>query len=319
MGKTLEQYLEWLDGRNLRWPQVMDIQPLKATPSLKPLGGIRAVSWNPYGTLVRITDGQLMFDHPQEMRMQIAFEKTLEEFNFWYSMSRKPGAPWKYLSVQYRRLLDEQRLASARKKGDYPEINAGKLWEKYIERLMKNKYSWDESLYGDRESYAEKIAYFFHASLQGVTASPNASRIVSSITQSGLKQALMGNGQSFTKLQIQRALSQQESSFDLRDYFSLSLQTLSHQVQLRTPSVSFYQNAISRFAQSGISPKSVLHVGTRLEDDLISAKQAGFRTVLYVCDKPAVQLEVSQLADPAIRPDRLITDLWQLRDILQIA
>ena len=54
---TLQEYIEGLENRNLVWPQPPPIEPVKATPYIKPLSGIRAVTWSVYGTLLRIAEG----------------------------------------------------------------------------------------------------------------------------------------------------------------------------------------------------------------------------------------------------------------------
>ena len=45
-----------------------------------------------------------------ELRMQVALEKTIQEFNMWHSMGRKPGAPWEYMLQQYTQVLSEQEM-----------------------------------------------------------------------------------------------------------------------------------------------------------------------------------------------------------------
>jgi len=68
MPKTLWEYAEWLSQRDdLIWPAAPPRRPVKAVPSIKPLPGIRAVTWNVYGTLLRITDGDLL-QLPQQQR-----------------------------------------------------------------------------------------------------------------------------------------------------------------------------------------------------------------------------------------------------------
>ena len=94
MAKTLSEYAEWLDERKLVWPAAPKRVPITAKPSIGPLAGIRAVAFSVYGTLLRITDGQLLLQHPQAVRMEIALDKTIKEFNMWNSMTRKPGKPW---------------------------------------------------------------------------------------------------------------------------------------------------------------------------------------------------------------------------------
>ena len=64
MPLTLEQYATWLDTRDLPWPAPPDVEAPKARPHLKRLP-VRAVTWNVYGTLLAISQGELLFEHPQ--------------------------------------------------------------------------------------------------------------------------------------------------------------------------------------------------------------------------------------------------------------
>src|ERR1700736_5653249 len=112
MPLSLEQYAEYLDGRDLPWPAPPDVKTPKARPHLVPLPQVRAVTWNVYGTLLALTGGELYFDHPQKFIMDVALDKTIQEFNMWGSMSRKPGQPSDYMKQIYSKLLEEQTTLS---------------------------------------------------------------------------------------------------------------------------------------------------------------------------------------------------------------
>ncbi|MCA9080870.1 MAG: HAD family hydrolase, partial [Planctomycetaceae bacterium] len=319
MSQTLTQYLDWLDERqDLLWPAPPAFRPLKATPTLKPLHGIRLVTFNPYGTLLHIDQGRLVHLHPQKVRTQIALEKTINEFNMWNSMSRKPGQPWEYMLQQYTKLLEERQMAGTGRKGDYPEIDSTAIWHKVVERLRKNEYQYDEDRLGDPAELAEKVAYFFHASMQGVAASTNAVATLLHLQEQGIRCGLLGDGQSFTVPQIMRAFRQQRSLASPGLVLSNDSLILSTQVGLRQPSPGLYEHARDVVRTLGIQPGQVLHVSHRHEDDLVLAKAAGFRCALYAADEATCLVEKAKIRDPELRPDRLITDLKQLRDILQV-
>src|SRR5947209_13994181 len=110
MPLTLHQYATYLDGRDLNWPAPPEIEAPRAKPHLARLDDIRAVTWNVYGTLLRISFGDLLFEHPNDFIMGVALDKTIQEFKMWGSMSRKPGQPADYLREIYGHLLAEQRL-----------------------------------------------------------------------------------------------------------------------------------------------------------------------------------------------------------------
>lgn len=318
MAKTLLEYADWLAERELRWPAPPKPQPINAAPSAKPLSNIRAVTWSIYGTLLRITDGQLLFVHPQDIRMEVAIEKTIHEFNMWNSMTRRPGKPSEGLLPKYRDLLDEAPLTSGNRKGDLPEIDSARIWGKLLDLLNRKEYRYDDSIYGDFKALSEKVAYFFHSSLQGIEASPEALTTLTAISEAGLRQAALADAQCFTLVQLTRALREQGALSDVRTFLPEAQNTLSYEWGIRKPSVALYAQAILRFKELDIEPGQILHVGTRMQDDLAVAKSCGLKTVLYAADKPSVQATADDLKNPETKPDRMITDLTQLRDILQV-
>jgi FMN phosphatase YigB (HAD superfamily) len=319
MPQSLSEYIETIHQRpDLIWPKPPAPVPLKATPFLKPLPGIRAVTWSVYGTLLTIDQGELLHLHPQELRMQIALEKTIKEFNMWYSMSRKPGQPWEYMLQQYTKIVEDFRLHSTKRKGDVPELNSQRIWLKILERLVKNEYSYDENSYGDLNDLAAKVAYFFHASLQGVQAADHACETLSQLTSVGIRQGLLADGQVFTLPQLLRELRTQHPVQAVKEVLAPEILLLSTQIGLRKPSETLYKQAASNFKGIGLEPGQVLHVSHRLRDDLAVAKRNGFRTALLVADGNCTRVTAEEVRNPDLKPDRLISDVRQIGEILQV-
>ncbi len=318
MPKSIAEYAEWLVERQLRWPAPPKLQPVNASPYTKPLPGLKGVAWNVYGTLLRIADGELLFQHPQQVRMEVALDKTLQEFNMWNSMSRKPGAPWQYLQQLYTRAYDDLRLAGTGRKGDLTEVDAAKLWRRVLGKMELEKYTYDEALYGDLDQLCEKMAYFFHSALQGVEATAGALEALQSIGQSGLTQGLVADGQCFTFTQLLRGLEAQGTLPPIGLLFESAVLTWSFQEGVRKPSKSLYLRAVERFRARGVEPEQVLFISSRLREDLAVAKGFGFRTALFAGDKVSLDATAADLKDPSVKPDRLLTELGQVRDILSL-
>lgn len=317
MAKTIAEYLDWLDSRHdLIWPKPPAIKPLKATPACKPLTGIKAVLWDVYGTLLRIVGGELVQQHEQQVRVQVALEKTIQEFNMWYSMTRKPGQPWEYMFQQYSKLVEEAELVRTPAKGDTPEIDSAKIWGKILDRLRRNEYTYDESLYGDFDQLAAKVAYFYHANQQGVCAADGASQALESVLQLGRRQGLLANGQCFTIAQLNRALCQQQPGIMLQGLLKANCVFLSTQFGVRIPSPTLFTLVERGVRQAGFAPDNVLVVSCRLRDHLASAKRYGFRTALYAADASCCKVEAADLKNSELRPDRLLTELVQISDVL---
>jgi FMN phosphatase YigB (HAD superfamily) len=314
MSKSLSEYAEWLDGRGLLWPSAPPQTPVKAEPTLKPLRGIRAVAWNIYGTLLRITGGRLYHVSPEPLRMQIALEKTIEEFAMWNSMTRKPGAPWELMLRWYTEIVEQLGMVGTRHKGETPEINSADVWRKVVARLGQKEYEYDADL-GDEDELAEKIAYFFHSSLQGVEAAPGALETLETVHRT-CRQGLIADAQPFTLVQLLRALGAQGKLASLGEVLTGGCQTLSYQEGIRKPSRRLFAVAVQRFHSAGVEPYEVLYIGNRLSDDVAVARQVGFRTALYAGDGVSLHATAADLRDPALKPDRMITALIQVRELL---
>src|ERR1700681_2171947 len=128
MAKSLQEYADWLDDRKLLWPAARPPVLPQATPYLKRMRGIRAVTWDVYGTLLSVSEGRLLSLPPDPLRMEVALDKTIHEFNMWNSMSRKPGAPWEYMYQQYKRLVEAGHLVASPRPGEASEIDSAHIW-----------------------------------------------------------------------------------------------------------------------------------------------------------------------------------------------
>src|SRR5262249_45152686 len=156
----------------------------RARPHLVRLPGVRVVTWNVYGTLLAIPGGELYFQHPQQFVMDVALDKTIQEFKMWGSMSRKPGQPADYLRQVYTNLLDEQRTVPGGTE-KHPEVAVDRLWEAFIKRLLQKDYQFDAGFYGSLNEFSRKVAYFFHASLQSAVCYPGAATTLRHVATSG--------------------------------------------------------------------------------------------------------------------------------------
>jgi FMN phosphatase YigB (HAD superfamily) len=314
MPLTLEQYATYLDTRGLPWPAPPTVESANAKPHLRKMPGVKAVLWNVYGTLLAIPFGDLVFEHPQQLVMDVALDKTIEEFKMWGSMSRKPGRPSEYMRHLYSQDLLLHKGATGGER--FPEVLAERLWESLIKKLFQKEYTFDAGFFGSLNEYSKKVAYFFHASLQGVAAQPNAATAMQLIADAGLQQGLFSDGQCFTEVQLARSLKAQESTLNLDTILPPDLRTLSCGVKARKPSETIIRRAVTALNERGIRPNEVLHVGSRLTRDIAPARKAGFRTALYAGDKASLEATAEALKDAGQRPDALLTDLAEIVRLL---
>jgi FMN phosphatase YigB (HAD superfamily) len=310
MPLTLEQYVERLDERtDLPWPVAPRIDPPKAKPHLARLP-VKAVMWTVYGTLVAVPQGELLFEHPTDFVMENALEKTIKEFKMWNSMSRKPGKPSEYMRELYTKAVANLRITSG------GEAASERVWDDIVKKLQQKEYTFDAATYGSVDDYTRKIAYFFHASMQGSGPYPGAADAIRAVGEAGKVQGLLADGQCFTPGQLQRCLRQQDPGFELNAFVPPALRILSAERKARKPADALFKAAAQALGERGIRPGEVLHVGSNLARDLGPAKKHGFRTALFAGDRNSLAASAEQLKDPALRPDVLLTELPQVLEVV---
>jgi FMN phosphatase YigB (HAD superfamily) len=315
MSLSLAEYADTLDERKLIWPKVPAPKAVNANPSIRPIPGIRAVLWDIYGTLLRISDGRFCLFPEEEARLQIALDKTIHEFNIWNHMYRKPGPPWQSIIGIYRSTIERQSM-HASPTGDVTEVDLVETWRALIIKLFEKEYAYDEGLYGDLDEFSEKVAYFFHCNLQATEARSSAVRAMSDISSAGLIQGFLSDGQSFTLVQTLKALSVQGDLPPLHELIRPQTLILSWAQGVRKPSKSLFAAAVQQLRGLGIQAQEILHVSCRLSTDLVPARAAGMKTALLVAEKLGLEVSTEVLKASATRPDRLLTDLAQITDVV---
>jgi FMN phosphatase YigB (HAD superfamily) len=314
MALTLEQYASYLDTRDLPWPAVPEVERPKARPHLKRRPGIRVVLWNVYGTLLNIAGGELLFEQPQKMLMNVALDKTVQEFKMWGSMSRKPGQPADYMEIIYSQVLGEQSIGIGDEK--YPEVAADRVWEAIVKKLLQKDYKFDAGFYGSLNELSRKIAYFFHASLQATECYPGCAAALKAVAEAGVQQGLLADGQCFTTVQLQRGLQAQDPEANLDALIPPDLRFLSCDVRARKPSERLFRQALQVLGEKNITPPEILHVGSRLTQDLTPARRLGMKTALFAGDRASLQATPEQLKESGSRPTVLLTELSQIAEVV---
>ncbi len=297
------------------WPAVPPIERPKARPHATALPGLRAVTLSLYGTTVAISGGELLFEHPEKFIMDLALEKTVQEFKMWGSMSRKPGQPSEYMGQLYIKALTELRMVPSRGE-KYPEILADKIWDNIVKKLLQKDYKFDSGFYGSLNEYCRKIAFFFHASLQGTACYDGAAQALRQLKARDIALGLIADAQCFTLAQLQRGLTAQDPAARVDELFDKDLRALSFEVGAKKPSERLFEKVLTQLEQRGIGPQETLHIGSRIALDIVPAKKLGMRTALFAGDKASLAVTPEQLKDPACRPDALITELAQIVDLV---
>ena len=107
------------------------------------------------------------------------------------------GAPAAYLKELYRKALTVLKMAGSGGE-KYPEVQIERVWDDIVKKLQQKEYTFDAAVYGSTDEFVKKIAYFYHASIQGAGAYPGAADALRLTAERGVVQGLLADGQCFT-------------------------------------------------------------------------------------------------------------------------
>ena len=77
-----------------------------------------------------------------------------------------------------------------------------------------------------------------------------------------------------------------------------------------------FRQALNALSEKGIDPPEVLHVGSRITQDLAPARRLGMRSALFAGDRASLQATAEQLKDANLRPDVLLTEPAQIAEVV---
>jgi FMN phosphatase YigB (HAD superfamily) len=115
---------------------------------------------------------------------------------------------------------------------------------------------------------------------------------------------------------LQRGLAKQEDSAKVDELVGAGDRWLSYEIRGRKPSERLFREALTALKERGLDSGQILHVGSRVVQDLLPAKRFGMRTALFAGDKASLQATPEQLKDHPSRPDVLLTKLSQIADVV---
>lgn len=278
-------------------------------PSLEPLTGIRAVLFDIYGTLMisGVGDISLAGEMDREAAVRAAMETFCEGIRIdGGSVGALPDGSLADLFLERIRIeQDERRLDGV----EYPEVDVRQVWRGLVVEM---------GLLPEADAYREgarleALSLDYELRVNPVWPMPGLKEVLTNLRGRGLKLGIVSNAQFFTPLLFNAFMrAPLEAMGFTPDYCCYSYEYLEAK-----PSTFLYETAAAAILrQDGIPPDAVLYVGNDRRNDIAPAHRVGFRTALFAGDARSLRWRENDPIAGTIQPDRVITELGQLKEIL---
>jgi putative hydrolase of the HAD superfamily len=265
--------------------------PTGLAPHLPTIGGIAAVVFDIYGTLIISAAGDIDAITEEERET----DSILDEF----------GVSPAYFDELYQSTVERHQAARRLHGIAYPEVEIREVWAEVLESLCLTP--------GDAGAI-EEVALRYECGKNPVWTMPGAGRVIRAIRADGKKLGIVSNAQFYTLPVIEGLFGAglDEMGFDP------ALQVFSYREREGKPSRRLYEILAERAGAMGIAPDAVFYLGNDITKDVLPARELGFRTGLFAGDARSLRLGGLSVEEATATADAVITDLAQLPGLFHI-
>lgn len=269
---------------------------------LRPLGGIKCVAFDFYGTMFISGAGDIGIDEEQKAAYRKVFEKALEQTE----IKVLHAAPGKMGLKQFEETIEGYKKHEQAKGNEYPEPNIIDIWKDVLAAMVELNY-----IKGPvTEQIATRFAVEYEFIANKIWPVPNLTAILNRLLNRGLMLGIISNSQFYTPLAFEALIGSSTDDFG----FDPDLQKWSYVQGVKKPSLNFYRTFVQELPAKNLNPQEVLYIGNDLFKDIIPASELGLKTGLYVGDRRSLRHKKNDLTGVENQPDLIIDSLDQVTD-----
>ncbi len=263
--------------------------PTNIKPIYKKLDSIRAVLFDIYGTMLISSSGDIGM---METGKKDKIERLLKRFKIREDAEKIQNGFIEMVKATHSEL---------KKRGvDHPEVRYEEMW-----RIVLPIQDTEE---------LKEFTLRFEMIINPVYTMPFLRETLDYFYNMEILLGTISNGQFFTPLYFPALLD--HTLYQLG--FDRELIYLSFEYGHAKPSKHMYLRAKETLRKKNIDPKEVLYVGNDMINDIIPAKESGFKTALFAGDKRSLRIHKNDRRVKGIEPDIILTELIQLKNCIGV-
>jgi putative hydrolase of the HAD superfamily len=270
-------------------------RPTAMAPVLAPLGGMRALLFDVYGTLVISGCGDIGLTQGQGS--DGPFQDAWSAAGLDLTAAPKAGRS------ALRALILEDHAASHAAGIDHPEVDILAIWRRLLEQ---------QGVTAD-EALLRRLAVEYELRSNPVWPMPELSGVLQRLAARGLVLGIVSNAQFYTPLMLQAFLGQPLQALG----FDMDCCAWSYRERVAKPSPAVYRPALQGLRERhGIAPAEVLYIGNDMRNDVRPAQSLGCRTGLFAGDARSLRLRPDDPGMDRVQADLVVTALAQLLEVV---
>lgn len=270
--------------------------PTGVDPRLEPLGEIKAVLFDIYGTLLISAAGDISL--ASETRSFDAMKKAIESLG----PNLKSVSPNAWLDAYQKSLTKRQQIRAA-EGVEFPEVEIREVWGDVVSEFSS------ETL---EDEIIETAARQYEYGVNPCWEMPGAREVISFLTAGGYSLGIISNAQFYTHDLVEGLLDLKMT----QPCWVNDLTLFSYEEREGKPSAALYEKIRRNASDRGIKSQEILYIGNDFCKDVEPAQKAGFRAALFAGDQRSFRPGRKGIEFACQSADAVLTDLRQLELLL---
>ncbi len=263
------------------------------------LGGVRAVVFDVYGTLIQSGVGDISLvesgqsDHREQAALA-AFEQV--------GLRPLPSSALitEVLQAQIYEHQGRRRAAGT----PHPEVDILKVWADVLRQLKLPEVA---------PHQLKQLSLSFELSVNPVWPMPGMASVLEQLGKAGLCLGIVSNAQWFTPLLFEALGGQPMAAYGIAPRHAI----WSYALLEAKPSTRPYEHLAEALqADLGITPAEMLYVGNDMRNDVMPASKLGMRTALFAGDKRSLRLREGDPLVAGVTASAIVTDLNEIPQLI---
>lgn len=268
------------------------------SPKLPKLGGIEVVAFDIYGTLLISAAGDISLADDS-----VSTESMERAISF--LGARAEAIDCGLIASYYDEAIRDHRVRRRGEGINFPEVEIREVWRDIIDRA---------GIVGVSPADLESVAITYECGVNPVWLMPHLLEVMQWLREAKIPVGIVSNAQFYTQPILESLVGTSLQNLGFDDNFL----EWSFQLKEGKPSQVLYERLAESCEARGIDSGSVFYVGNDLQKDILPARAVGFLTGLFAGDKRSLRIGGMPFDLAASLADAVITDLNQVREVVQL-
>ena len=291
--------------------ELQEIKPLitDEKPVVEKLEHVKAIIFDIYGTLLVSASGDIEQAEISGNNLKTALKNA--GFAFAEAGMDNDDKRTADLLSRFVKLIHKHQDRHRNNGKPFPEVDIRKVWEDLIEYALTQKI-----LKKEKDYDPVKLTFIFELLSNRVWPMPGMMEIIRYLSDKGYPLGIVSNAQFYTPVMMNFFLSGKISSDENIRFFDPDLTVFSYKLLKAKPDASIFEPVLKNLEKKyGIRPEESVFVGNDMYKDIYTAGSAGMKTIFFAGDKRSLRLRKEQPEVEGLKPDGVITELAQLKQI----